>query len=98
MDDIVREGRIHGIGFYEIYDFTVADVLEYISIDNERKRNDEKRQAVMMFNTVAMMNELLTSRTGAKVAVYEKFPYWTQEEINEMRIKQMKEYFKTHCK
>lgn len=83
-EDVVREGRIAGIDFFDIYDWTWGEIAEYVEITAERERRNNKALSLISFYG----NNVLCKLFGSKeqISVMEEYPFWTEEEITEAKL------------
>lgn len=91
VEDLIREGRIAGIPFFDVYNYTQGEIKEFVDAKNEADRRDLKNQAV-----VASKHAMLVSANvaGADVGkIYDVFPFWTEDEINEFRLAEVYSFF-----
>lgn len=93
---MIREGRIAGIPFFDIYDYTQGEIAEFVEAKNEADRREYKMQSV-----IASKQAMLISANFAGTdlgQIYDVFPFWTDEEINEFRLAQVYAFFNKHSK
>lgn len=94
LDELIFEGRVAGIGFYEIFDMTVGEVQEWIAVEAEKHTRENKRMAVIAFRHALMTAEAIMADKNTKFAVYDEFPFWSDEEIKEAKIEEYKRRLK----
>lgn len=88
VDEVIHEGRVCGIDFWDILNWTWGEVQEYVSCFYERERNLYKN-----LSTIAARQSILTCRlisSGGTVEIAEEFPFWTDEERKEMKLQRLK--------
>lgn len=88
---MLREGRICGIGFFEILDWTWGEVNEFVSCCYERDRRMYKNLSMISAKTAEYV---VAIKNGHKVDPMNDFPFWTDEERKEARIEKLKRSFK----
>lgn len=89
LEEVVREGRIMGISFFEIWDYTWGEVQEFCSCQYERERRFYKELAYIESAQAHIVARLITE--GGEVDPSEEFYYWSQEERNEIRVERYKQ-------
>lgn len=83
-EDIIQEGRIAGIGFFDIFGWTWGEVIDYITVTQERIRRHNQDLSIISY---VAANYMLGQLGGSneRLTIEEMFPYWTQEEQDEIR-------------
>lgn len=89
------EARIAGIDFNAVYDYTWGELLEYIRAVNERKRREHQHSASIAYHQAYLISKLISDGGGTKL--YEAFPYWNEEEINQFRIEELGHYMRSQA-
>lgn len=89
VEDVIREGRIAGIDFFDIYNWTWGEIAEYVEIVSERERRRNKALSLISFYG----NNVLCKLFGSKdtISVMEEYPFWTDEEQTEAKL----EYYRS---
>lgn len=86
---------VHGAPFPSLYEWTLGELNEYISCEEERKQNDLRMQALMDFKHANLIAKLSMGSKGEKVELMEEYDFlWSQEERNEMRRRQIEARFR----
>lgn len=81
-----------GVDFFGVYDFTFGELLEQIKVQNEIKRRKNKDASVIAHGQAFLICNLISE--GGSHQVYEAFPYWTEEEIQQMELEMLKNRMK----
>lgn len=91
LEELIKEGRIAGIPFFEIYSYTTGEITEFVEAKNEENRRNYQYQSII----AAKHSMLVCSNfAGEKVgSIYENFPFWTDDEINEFRLAEVYSFF-----
>ena len=84
---MIREGRIHGLDFFGVYDMTWGEVEEFVSVCEERERRRGQEKAFLVYKQAELIIKCLN---GTEVRVEEEFPYWTEEELVKIRLERVK--------
>ena len=85
---MIFEGRVAGIEFNDIWDWTWGEVLEFIRVVKERKRRENKDKAYIAFKEADLISGWIFEKK--ETSVVEAFPtFWTSEEREEI-LKQAK--------
>lgn len=84
---MIREGRICGIGFFEVLDWTWGEVNEFVSCVYEKERRMYKNLAMIASKAAEYV---VAIKNGHRIDPTQDFPYWTEEEHAEMRIEKIK--------
>lgn len=85
---MIREGRICGIGFFEIFDWTWGEVQEFVSCVYEKERRLYQNLSIIAARHAGLVTRILSQ--GGQIDVPEEFPFWTEEERTELRIARLK--------
>lgn len=96
-EDLVKEGRISGIDFFGIYDWTWGEINEYIQVIDERERRRNKNASIIAFSQINMLSEAL-SKDGSGKMIFELFPFWTDEEQKNAMVERYKQSLQKHAK
>lgn len=88
---MIREGRIAGIDFFDIYNWTWGEVQEFVLCRNERMKDLYKNLSIIAARHAHVVCRIITE--GGKVNVIEDFPYWSEEEKTEARLAMLKASF-----
>lgn len=85
---MIREGRIAGIDFWDIYDWTWGETIEYIKVIQERFRRQNQDLSIISY---VAANYILGQIGGQSenLTIEEMYPYWTQEEQDEIRYNRL---------
>jgi hypothetical protein len=85
---LIFEGRVAGIEFNDIWDWTWGEVLEFIRVVQERKRRENQDKAYIAFKEADLISGWIFEKK--EMSVVEAFPtFWTSEEREEI-LKQAK--------
>lgn len=96
IEELIKEGRIAGIPFFDIYGYTQGEIKEFVEAKNEAERRDCKNQSVIASRQAYLV---AANMAGADTgSIYENFPFWTDNEINEFRLAQVYSFFKRNSK
>ena len=95
IEDLIREGRIAGIPFFDIYSYTQGEIQEFVEAKNEADRRDLKMQAVVASRHAMLVSANVAGADAGKI--YEVFPFWTNEEINEFRLAEVYSFFQRNA-
>ncbi len=88
LDELTREGLIAGLNLFELEDMTWGEVLSVIEADRERQRRQMKDLSVIAYTQAGLTAQALT---GGKIPeLYELFPFWTEEEVQEMKVEKIR--------
>lgn len=88
---MIREGRVCGIGYFDILDWTWGEVQEYVSCYYERERRRYQNLSVIAAAQAHVICRTLAS--GGEINAVEDFPYWTEDEKVEAKIARLKKSF-----
>lgn len=81
----MREAAVCGLDPLAAWDRTPGELLEYIHAARERERREDQRRAQLAYHHAILLGKVFSGNKKPLPAVYEVFPYWTDEE--RMRIK-----------
>ena len=81
---MIFEGRIAGIDFFDIENWTWGEVVEFINVKNERDNRQFKEQSKIAYIQAGLIVSYI-SGNNTEMTVSEVFPYWTDEEQQEMK-------------
>jgi hypothetical protein len=94
LEEIIFEGRSAGIPFFDIYDFTMKEVQEWISVEAEKEKRKMKRNAVVAFYHASFVAKLIAADKKKDYSIYENFPLWDDDEVAEMKVEEYKRRLK----
>lgn len=89
MEDVIKAGRIAGIGFYEILDYTWGEVQEYVDVVAERQRLADIRSARLLFTTTSALSKMFSSSNGQIEFMQEYDWLFTEEEHKQAKINKL---------
>lgn len=77
--------------FNDILNFTLGEVSKYISFHREKERRALQQQSVIAYRQALLIaNCILNGESGE---VYENFPFWTEDDIYEIKANSVMKYF-----
>ena len=91
IEDLIKEGRIAGIPFFDVYNYTQGEIKEFVEAKNEADRRDLKNQSVIASRHAMLVCANVAGADAGKI--YDVFPFWTDEEINEYRLAEVYSFF-----
>jgi hypothetical protein len=87
-EEVIREGRISGIDFFDIYDWTWGEVEDYVDVQYEKERRKRQDDSLIAYIQAQLTIRMMTEKEP--IILEEEFPYWTEEEQTELRIDRLK--------
>lgn len=90
LDELVKEGRTCGIGFFDIYDWTVGEVVEYIDCYKEDLNRRYQNLSIIAMKEAELIARFCFGTGNKQMRVFEEFPFWTQEEKADIYNTEMK--------
>lgn len=88
LEELIYEGRIAGIPFFEILDWTTGEILEYIKVKNEQKHRELKQQSEMDWQHA---NVIVSMIGGKKIDYLDQYDWLlTEQEKKSMRMQRAK--------
>ncbi|MDE5781483.1 MAG: hypothetical protein K2I03_08405 [Lachnospiraceae bacterium] len=88
------EARIAGVGFFDVWNYTWGELIEYIQIFNERERRKYKNESIIAFRQAELTASWIWKHTDMNVA--DAFPYWSEEEKKQTRLEKYKQIMWKH--
>lgn len=88
MEDVIQAGRIAGIPFFDVYDFTWGEVQEYCDVVAERNRAADIRQARLLFASASAIGQMFSDRGQVDFMTQYQWLF-TDEELRQARIAQL---------
>lgn len=85
------EANAYGLPFEVLLHFTYGELLKYIEFHRERQRHALQDQCIIAYRQAAMLVNSIAS--GEFGEVFQQFPYWTEDEILNIRAQQAITYF-----
>lgn len=89
LEEVIREGRVMGIDFFDIFNWTWGEVQEFVLVMRERNRRNYKELAYIETVHAHLVSKLIVE--GGEVDPSQEFYYWTQEERNAIRRERYKQ-------
>lgn len=87
---MITEGRIAGIDFWEIYNWTVSEINDFIDVYRERMKREGQRRAMDYYEHAMLIARLFGGKDSGPIMVADVFPqYFTEKE----REDALKEYW-----
>ena len=83
----MKEGRICGLDYFDIYDMTWGEINDYVETFYEKERRQYQNLSLIAFKTAELTIRFLN---GGQIQMEEEFPYWTDEERTALRIERLK--------
>lgn len=72
---------------------TWGEILDFIQITNERDRRRNRDEGILLYQEMTLLSKMFSK--NAKIGpVYEEFPYFTQEELDEIPKQRLRNYRK----
>lgn len=72
---------VYGIPFPDIYDWTWGEIVEFILCYDERRKDDLRVEASMLFRTASMLARMVAGTKGGKFNIMEEYDFlWSAEE------------------
>ncbi len=91
FEDTILEANSYGLPFDTLMNFTFGELSYYIHYHRERKRREYQEKSILTYYQAALTAKIMF---GDKVnEVFEEFPYWTEDEILDIRAGQAVSYF-----
>ena len=73
-----------GVSPLESREWTWGELLGVVEADQERQRRLLQNQALIAWGQAAVLGRHLAGEK--QLPIYEVFPFWTTDEVNEMRL------------
>ena len=94
VEDLIREGRIAGIDFWGIYDWTWGEISDFIFIQHEKERRRLKEQANLSYINASIIARMI-SGDGKRIDPVKEYSHlYTDEELKEIKIARLKSKLK----
>ena len=78
-----------GIGFYDIYDYTWGEVQDYCDAVAERHRQEDIRQARLLFTSCSVLSRLFGS-SGGQIEMMTEYDWlFTAEEHKQAKLQRL---------
>lgn len=91
FEDTILEANSYGLPFDILMNFTFGELSYYIRYHREQKRRAYQEKSILAYYQAALTAKIMF---GDKVGeVFEEFPYWTEDEILDIRAEQVVSYF-----
>lgn len=91
FEDVLLEANSYGLAFDILLHFTYGELLYYIDYHRERSRRKQQERSIIAYYQAALTAKILT---GERIGeVFEEFPFWTEDEILDIRAEQAIRYF-----
>lgn len=91
LEDTILEANSYGLPFDILMHFTFGELAHYIEYHREQKRRAYQEKSILAYYQAALTAKIMF---GDKVGeVFEEFPYWTEDEILDIRAEQVVSYF-----
>ena len=88
---LIRECLIGGENLYDIWDATWGEASQIVSAQAEREQRRLKSESVIAYCQAKCISIFLFgSEEDRDLGVEEIFPFWTEEESNEMKVARLK--------
>ncbi len=91
FEDTILEANYYGLSFDFILNFTYGEMLRYIEFHREKERHRLQDQCVIAYHQAMLIAGSFIN--GEHGEVFEHFPYWTEDEILDIRASQAISYF-----
>ncbi len=80
-----------GIPAAEVWGWTAGEVAQQVQAVSERDRREHQAQAALAAGQAMYTGYVLNGKKGQELPeFYELFPFWTEEEIRQIRIEKIK--------
>lgn len=87
----MQEGVIAGIPAVEVWEWTAGEIAQQAQAVSERNRREHQAQAVLAAGQAVYTGHVLGSKKGKELPeIYDCFPFWTEEEIRQLKAEQVK--------
>lgn len=73
----------------ETPDFSPAELIRFVNARREKERDSLKCSAVLAYQHAGLIGTIFGS--GKPGAVYEVFPFWTQEEVQAAEVEKYRQ-------
>lgn len=91
FEDVILEANSYGLPFDALVHFTYGELAYYIDYHRERKRREQQEKSMLAYYQAAFTAKVMFK--GNVGEVFEEFPYWTEDEILDIRAEQAVRYF-----
>lgn len=71
--------------------FTYSELACYINYHREQKHREQQEKAVLSYYQAVLTAKMLFGNTVGEI--FEEFPYWSEDEILDIRAEQTMSYF-----
>lgn len=89
LDRLMEEALISGVNFFEIGNYTFGELISVVKAFHERKRRENQDKALIAMRQAQLMTAYIAGK-GSDYKVYDIFPYFTNEEKEEMLLAEYK--------
>lgn len=69
----------------------MGEVQEWIEVEAEKELRKMKRNSVVAFYHASYMAKLISSQKKQDFSIYENFPLWSDEEMQEAKVEMYKQ-------
>lgn len=89
---MIREARIAGVGFFDVYDMTTGELNEWIDAVSEKQRRDAQVQSIIAYRQAMLTADAVLTKMNGVSSSYDPidwFPFWTAEERKQIKRAQL---------
>lgn len=97
-EEVLFEGRVAGIDFWDIYNWTWGEIRDFVLVYNERERRKNQERSIIAFIHARLAAQMIFSDSKENLYVQNEFPFWTEDEQREMRIARLRQTIESHAK
>ncbi|MCQ2441710.1 MAG: hypothetical protein MJ077_01075 [Oscillospiraceae bacterium] len=80
----MKEGCIAGLDFWRMEDMTCGEIVDTVLARREARRRQAQDQSVIAYQQAGLIARAVLE--GKLPELYESFPFWTEEEVREMKL------------
>lgn len=92
---MILEANSYGLPFNILLNFTFGELKYFIEYRREQHRRSLQEKAVTAYHQAILTAKIISG--GDVGEVFEEFPYWTEDEILDIKVDRAFQYFNDAC-
>ena len=89
---MLLEANSYGLPFDDLMCFTYGELVYYIHYHREQKRRAMQEKSIFAYYQAALTAKMMFGNHVGEI--FEEFPYWSEDEILDVRAQQAMGYFR----